>query len=43
METENVVGVFYIPEGTESWQEATSQDNLADIGINGELFIQRRF
>ena len=24
METENVVGVFYIPEGTESWQEATS-------------------
>jgi hypothetical protein len=43
METENVVGVFYIPEGTESWQEATSQDNLADIGINGELLSKEDF
>jgi hypothetical protein len=43
METENVVGVFYIPEGTESWQKATSQDNLADIGINGELLSKEDF
>ena len=42
METKNVVGVFYIPEGTESWQEATSQQ-FGDIGINGELLSKEDF
>ena len=42
METENVVGVFYIPEGTESWKEATPQQ-FGDIGINGELLSKEDF
>ena len=42
METENVVGVFYIPEGTESWQEAPSQQ-FGDIGINGESLSKQDF
>ena len=42
METENVVGVFYIPEGTESWQKANIEQ-FTDIGINGELLSKEDF
>jgi hypothetical protein len=42
METKNVVGVFYIPEGTESWQKATI-GQFTDIGINGELLSKEDF
>jgi len=42
METKNEMGVFYIPEGTESWQEATI-GQLTDIGINGELLSKEDF
>jgi len=42
METENVVGVFYIPEGTESWQEATV-GQFGDIGIHGESLSKEEF
>jgi hypothetical protein len=42
METKNVMGVFYIPEGTESWQKANIEQ-FTDIGINGELLSKEDF
>jgi hypothetical protein len=42
MEAENVLGVFYIPDGDSIWKEATPSQ-FGDIGINGALLSKEDF